>query len=221
MAPFLIDSPDIITLLGGGEVNDACLKNALIRAPRLVAADGGADAALARGLIPEAVVGDFDSISPQARTSLPPESLQESTDFEKVLQRVRAPLLLAVGFLGRRLDHQLAALTALTRHATQPCLLLGRDDIAFAAPPELALELPRGSRFSLYPLARVTGRSEGLEWPIEGLTFSPSGQIGTSNRVTGPVRLSFDAPGMVVITPPEALDALIEGFAARPSARAR
>ncbi len=226
MAKILIDSPDIITLLGGGEVNARCLDVALIRAPRVVAADGGADVALSHGLTPEAVIGDFDSLSDAATTALPPERLhhvpeQDSTDFEKVLQRVRAPMLLAVGFLGRRLDHQLAALTALTRHARQPCLLLGSDDIAFAAPPEIALSLPIGSRLSLYPLAEVTGRSEGLEWPIEGLTFTPSGRIGTSNRVTGPVRLSFDAPGMIVLTPPEALDALLEGFAARPSAPAR
>ncbi len=226
MAPILIDSPDIITLLGGGEVNAARLKDALNRAPRLVAADGGADVALEKGLTPEAVIGDFDSLSDVTKASLPPEVLhhvaeQDSTDFEKVLQRVRAPLLLAVGFLGRRLDHQLAALTALVTHAQQPCLLLGADDIAFAGPPDLSLDLPPGSRLSLYPLASVTGRSEGLEWPIDGLSFSPSTRIGTSNRVTGPVRLRFDQPGMVVITPPEALGALLAGFAARPAAPAR
>ncbi|MCO6382961.1 thiamine diphosphokinase [Oceanicola sp. 502str15] len=226
MAALLIDSPDIITLLGGGEVNEACLDAALIHAPRVVAADGGADAALTHGLRPEAVIGDFDSLSPAARAALAPETLhhvaeQDSTDFEKVLQRVRAPMLLAVGFLGRRLDHQLAALTALVRHPHQPCLLLGADDIAFAAPPEIALDLPAGTRLSLYPLAEVTGRSEGLEWPIDGLAFAPAGRIGTSNRTTGPLRLSFDAPGMVVITPPEALDALLAGFAALSSARAR
>ncbi|MFY0634883.1 MAG: thiamine diphosphokinase [Vannielia sp.] len=226
MAALLIDSPDIITLLGGGEVNEACLDAALIHAPRVVAADGGADAALAHGLRPEAVIGDFDSLSPAARAALAPETLhhvaeQDSTDFEKVLQRVRAPMLLAVGFLGRRLDHQLAALTTLVRHHHQPCLLLGADDIAFAAPPDIALDLPAGTRLSLYPLAEVTGRSEGLEWPIDGLAFAPAGRIGTSNRTTGPLRLSFDAPGMVVITPPEALDALLAGFAALSSARAR
>nr|WP_074256323.1 thiamine diphosphokinase [Vannielia litorea] len=226
MAPLLIDSPENITLLGGGEVNVDRLNAALIHGKRLVAADGGADAALAQGLMPEAVIGDFDSLSAKARATLPPESLhqvaeQDSTDFEKVLSRVRAPMLLAVGFLGLRLDHQLAALTALVAHAHQPCLLLGTDDIAFAAPPEIALDLAPGSRLSLYPLAPVTGRSAGLEWPIDGLTFSPSGRIGTSNRVTGPVRLAFDGPGMVVITPPEALDALLAGFSGRPSARAR
>lgn len=226
MVSILIDSPDYITVLGGGEVNDACLNAALMHAPRLVCADGGADAALARGLTPEAVIGDFDSLSPATRAALPPARLhhvaeQDSTDFEKCLQRLRAPMILGVGLLGARIDHQLAALSALLAHPHQPCLLLGSHDIAFAAPPQIALELPVGSRLSLYPLATVTGRSRGLEWPIDGLELSPAGQIGTSNRVTGPLRLCFERPGMIVITPPEALGALLDGFAALSPARAR
>ena len=223
MGPLLIDSPENVTLLGGGEVTGRCLKEALIRAPRLVCADSGADVALAQGLEPEAVIGDFDSLSAEAQARIAPERLhpvpeQDSTDFEKCLDRVRAPLMLAVGFLGRRLDHQLAALSAMVARPERRCVLMGADDIAFAAPPEVALDLPPGSRLSLYPLAPVRGRSEGLEWPIEGLHFTPAGRIGTSNRVTGPVRLAFDGPGMVVITPPEVLDAVLAGLGA---ARAR
>lgn len=124
-------------------------------------------------------------------------------------------MILGVGFLGARLDHQLAALHTLVAYTQQPCVLLGAHDLAFAAPPEIALDLATGSRLSLFPLAPVTGRSEGLEWPIDGLAFTPSGRIGTSNRVTGPVRLAFDAPGMIVLTPPEALDAVLAGFASR------
>ena len=52
----------------------------------------------------------------------------------------------------------------------------------------------------------MTGRSQGLRWPIDGLDFAPSGRIGTSNEVTGPVVLVFDGPGMLVITPREALE---------------
>ncbi|MDF1871693.1 thiamine diphosphokinase [Vannielia sp.] len=221
MTDFLIDSPENITLLGGGEVSEPCLKIALMRAPLLICADGGGDVALKYGLKPGAVIGDFDSLSASARANLPRDTLhhipeQDSTDFEKCLARVRAPLVLAVGFLGARLDHQLAALTAITA-CSRPVVLLGAEDIAFALPPEISLALPPDSRFSLYPLAPVTGRSKGLEWPIDGLTFTPAGRIGTSNRVTGPVHLQMDAPGMVAITPPEALDAVIAALTAAPA----
>ena len=83
---------------------------------------------------------------------------------------------------------------------------MGEADLLFHAPPRLALDLPQGGRLSLFPMATVTGQSEGLRWPIGGIVFSPAGRIGTSNEVTGPVQLAFDGPGMIVITPREALD---------------
>ena len=38
---------------------------------------------------------------------------QETTDFDKVLRSVAAPLAIAVGFSGGRLDHELAVLNCL------------------------------------------------------------------------------------------------------------
>jgi thiamine pyrophosphokinase len=90
---------------------------------------------------------------------------------------------------------------------------VGREDVVFAAPPEVRLALRAGDRLSLYPLARVTGTSEGLDWPIAGLTFAPDGRVGTSNRVTaGPVALQFEAPGMLVILPRARLDAAFDAL---------
>jgi thiamine pyrophosphokinase len=75
------------------------------------------------------------------------------------------------------------------------------------------LSLAPGEPFSLFPMAEVTGRSVGLEWPIAGLDFSPAGQIGTSNRVVDRrVVLQFDGPGMLVILPRRRLDAAIKAL---------
>ena len=221
MPQIVIDSPENITLLGGGEVTGQCLNAALKRAPRLVAADGGADAALERGLRPELVIGDMDSISAQARAvlgaaRLHPVAEQDSTDFEKCLMRVRAPLVFGVGFLGKRLDHQLSVLNVLVRYTEQRCVLLGPDDVVFATPAglDVRLDLAEGSRVSLFPLAQVTGESRGLRWPIAGIKMAPMGRIGTSNEVAiGPVNLQFDAPGMVVILPREALEPVVRALA--------
>ena len=51
------------------------------------------------------------------------------------------------------------------------------------------------------PLTPVTGRSQGLEWPIDGLDFAPGGRTGTSNRALGPVTLEIDGPDMLLILP--------------------
>ena len=127
-----------------------------------------------------------------------------------------APLMLAVGFTGGRLDHELAAYSALLRFASKSCIIIGPRDLVFHAPPELRLDLKPGSRLALFPLAPVTGRSEGLLWPIDGLDFAAGGRLGTSNTVTGPVRLQMDAPGMLVILPRAALRAAIDGLTAAP-----
>jgi len=213
-----------LTLLGGGEVCMGDLAEALSLAPDLVAADSGASVALAAGLVPCAVIGDLDSLPASDRAALPGPVLhhiaeQDSTDFDKVLARVSGPFALGVGFLGRRIDHQLANLNALTRLRHMPCLLLGKRDVVFAAPPEVDLALPAGTRVSLFPLARVTGRSEGLHWPIAGLTFTPWAIHGTSNRVAAGaerVRLRMDTPGMIVILPRAALGAALGGLRSAP-----
>lgn len=222
MKPPIVQSEGGITLAGGGPFSRRDLVMCLSRAPLAVAADGGADRLLRLGVMPEAVIGDFDSLSASAREKIPQSrqhvvAEQATTDFDKALRSVTAPVVLALGFAGARLDHGLAAMATLVARADRRCILIGPKDLAFAAPRQLDLLLAAGEPLSLFPLARVTGRSEGLEWPIHGLTFAPDGQIGTSNRVVARrVRLEFDAPGMLVILPRRRLDAAIRALTSTP-----
>ncbi len=202
----IVQSSRGVTLLGGGELLPGDLDEALSLAPTLVAADGGADLALAAGRMPAAVIGDFDSISDKARAELPPALLhhvteQDSTDFEKALRAVEAPFVLGLGFMGARVDHTLAAFTTLVTHEARCCILVGPQDVCFLSPLDLSLDLPPDTRLSLFPMGPVMGESEGLRWPIAGLRFAPDGRIGTSNQVTGPVRLRFDCRRMLAILP--------------------
>jgi thiamine pyrophosphokinase len=82
----------------------------------------------------------------------------------------------------------------------------------FLAPLQMELHLPVGSRLSLFPMGRVEGESEGLRWPLQGISFAPDGMIGTSNEVSGPVRLRFSARRMLVILPRTAMAAALHGF---------
>ncbi len=201
---FAFNSP--ITLIGGGDVSDSDLKAARQLAPSLIAADGGANAAVAAGHLPEAVIGDFDSLSVEARNRIDADRLfkvseQDSTDFDKALRHIEAPLILGVGFLGARVDHQLAAFSTLLARADKPCVLIGAQELVFLAPPSIALDLTDGDVVSLYPLVRVAGRSTGLHWPIDGLDLSPDGRLGTSNRATGAITLEVAQPGLLMIVP--------------------
>lgn len=218
----IVNAATMVTMLGGGELDSADLETALVRAPVLVAADGGADAALRAGYVPDAVIGDMDSLSPDAQAQLRPSLIhkiaeQESTDFDKALRAISAPGVIAVGFAGGRIDHELAVLQGMIARHHQYCILLGARDVVFAAPPELELTLAAGARVSLFPMANVRGQSQGLRWPIDDIAFAPDGQSGTSNEAISPVvRLSFDAPGMLIILPKRFLDAAIAALVENP-----
>ena len=200
----ILSSRQPVTLIGGAPVSRADLEAALALAPVVTAADGGADAALGFGLMPQAVWGDFDSISDHARQTIPPQNLhavaeQDSTDFEKCLSRIDAPLVIAIGFCGARQDHFLAALSTLARRIGPPCILIAGDDVIAATPPELRLDLTLGTRVSLFPMGPASGRSTGLAWPIDGIDFAPDARIGTSNAGTGPVTLAITGPMLVLL----------------------
>lgn len=210
-----------VALVGAGPAPEAALSACLARAGMAVAADGGARWLLAAGRMPDMVIGDLDSFEPG---EVPQDRVlhvagQDDTDLEKCLSRIDAPLVLGAGFLGGRIDHGLAAMNALAARAAdggRPCILVGEQDAAFALPSRLEIALPAGTRVSLFPMAPLRGRSDGLRWEIDGLDFAPWGRIGTSNRIadgrSGAV-IAMDGPGMIGIVPAGHLDAVIAALA--------
>ena len=203
---YIVHGQGPITLIGGGEATQQDLSEARALAPTCVAADGGAALAVTAGVPLAALIGDLDSTPPEVLAQVPQDKRhliaeQQSTDFDKALSRIDAPLVLGVGFTGARLDHQLAAFNTLAAFAHRPCILLGALEIILLAPPRITLPTAAGDVVSLMPLAPVRGTSSGLLWPIEGLEFAPGGQIGTSNQATGPVELTMEGPDMLLILP--------------------
>ena len=202
--PFAYPHP--IALVGAAPLAADLLRFALNFAPKAIAADGGVNHLRALGVDPLAVIGDMDSVALEhqqlwERNLFFPIAEQDSTDFEKSLARLAAPMIFGVGFLGGRFDHALAAQTVLVRYPDRKCILLGSEDIVFLAPPRLSLDLPLETRLSLFPMAPVKILSEGLYWPTHGLTFQPDGQVGTSNKVSGLLRLQPQKAKMLVILP--------------------
>jgi len=220
MTPLLTTTLPVL-LVGGGPVDAAGLHRLAGRCAHLVAADGGARACLAAGLMPDLVIGDFDSIDAVTRAAIPAGRLhriaeQDSTDFYKCLSRIDASLVLATGFAGGRMDHLLAVFNTLSGLPARRCIVVGTEDLCLLAPPELRLDVAPGTTVSLFPMGRVTGTSRGLNWPIAGLDFAPDGQIGTSNVATGPVALSLTRPRMLLLLPADCLDPVIDALAGAP-----
>lgn len=218
----IVDVAEPVTLVGGAPSGNDDLAAARAVAPIVVAADGGADTCLAAGIAPVAVIGDMDSLSDTARVRFADRLFavteQETTDFDKALRHVAAPLVVAVGFSGGRFDHELAVLNSLLRHPGRPCVILGRESLTFLCPPQLDLRLAPATPVSLFPLGPAPVRSTGLVWPTDGLDFRPEGRIGTSNAMGpgGAARLVAATPRMLVILPRAALEPAAAALRAAP-----
>jgi len=182
-----------LVVVGGGAVDYELLRELYVAGGHLVGADGGAEHIVAAGLVPEAIIGDLDSLSsPDAwlgRTHLVRIPEQDTTDFEKVLYSTQAPLTIALGMTGGRFDHTLAALDAMTKYATgRSIILVDEVDVALALTGPFEFSLEAGERVSVYPLTPIRFRhSSGLRYALDGLRLAQGERIGTSNAAEGGV----------------------------------
>jgi len=219
MKQTIVQSDLGVTVIGGGRLTLVQISRATKVAPVIVAADGGAVKAVKLGCRPDHIIGDMDSHPPLASALGGPEihhiAEQDTTDFEKCLYSVAAPFIIALGVTGDRLDHSLAAMNALAKYPDKTVIVLSGKDLCFLCPCELTLDLPVGTRFSLFPLAPLSAASQGLTWPLDGVALSPLGTIGTSNR-TDAKTVTIKAPTrqLLVILPARYLGAALRSLTA-------
>jgi thiamine pyrophosphokinase len=198
--PTVLSFEGLLVIVGGGAVDFQLIRDLAAAGAHLVGADGGADRIVQAGHFPEAIIGDFDSLAtPEdwlGRTRLLRISEQETTDFEKALYSTHAPVTIALGMTGRRFDHTLAALDAVTRHARDRVIILvDEEDLAMALTGPFTFEVDEHERVSVHPLAPIRfRRSLGLKYPLDGLRLAPGERTGTSNEATGGVFRIEPAP---------------------------
>ena len=188
-----------MAIVGGGAVDPALLVELAGRGVPLVGADGGGDAIGDAGLVPAAIIGDLDSLRDRAawekRTRVIHMPDQITTDFQKAIRATSAPVTLALGMTGKRLDHTLAALSAVLQYApVRRLLLVDEVDVALAVVGPIRFEAGVRERVSIHPLLPIRfTQSTGLYYPMDGLLLEPGGLIGTSNEGTGgPVEIVPD-----------------------------
>ena len=208
-----------VLLVGGADADPETLRQHA-HLP-IVAADGGANHLRRSSILPRAVIGDLDSVTDkdhwQSVSKVVEVNEQDTTDFEKCLYLVDAPLFIAVGFTGNRLDHTLATLHVMQKlRKKKRVVLLSHDDVARVCSEAVELDLPVGTRVSIYPLSRIAFQtSVGLLYPLDGLIMQPGEMIGTSNssserqvKIVPQKESSSDDGCYVLILPSDCLDAM-------------
>ena len=212
----LAHKSDITLLVGAGPTTRGLLKHAADYASAIVAADGGYTSAIDAGLNVELTVGDMDSIfkSVDAHNKLEIKD-QSYTDFEKCLQVCDAQVFLGLGFLGGRLDHQMAAFSAILKDS-RPVVLMDSQQLIFIVPKEFELKVDEGAEVAFYPLVPVQVEALGLEWPLQDVEMEPGGLISTSNKIRGSeLKLKVNRHGLLAILPMRYVGSVLQALGMR------
>ena len=168
----------------------------------IIAADSGLDHALAAGLRPHLVVGDFDSVKPETLALAAAEGIEieqhspdkDNTDTELALAAARtsrATDVVLLGGGGDRLDHSIAAITALGHQSMAAFTTVSaRWDTTMIS----VLHAPRAITFATeldatFSLLALHGACSGIDvdgglWPLSDAELQPGSSLGVSNRTT-------------------------------------
>ncbi len=157
-----------------------------------VAADGGFEEMKRRGLCPDYILGDFDSLGFVPDTPGVKVYPKEKDDTDTLLAAKLAlekgcdKLLLYGGLGGKREDHSFANLSTLARLSQQGVLscAAGREQSVFAVSGDFSFLPGQRGTVSLFAFGGEAQLSlEGLKYPFEG-TLSPFFPLGISNEFT-------------------------------------
>jgi len=212
----MINYKTAVYLVGNGDISVKHFDKLIKSEIPIIAADGGANRLKRLGLIPEIVVGDMDSIKDkeffEKHSRLIEIKEQNSTDLEKCLRTISAPLYLALGFIGTRFDHSLEILHVLQSNPDKNIIFFSQRDVIFLIAKKWKSKFPLGTRLSFYPLKKTKiSSSKGLKWPLDGLTMEQGKLIGTSNEnIKKEIEIIQEERGLIAIIPSKFLDACHE-----------
>jgi thiamine pyrophosphokinase len=159
----------------------------------VICADGGANTALKFGIMPDAIVGDLDSIHAEAlvkfhKVPTYEERNDETTDLEKAIAwaiKEKYVHITVVGASGKRLDHTIGNMAVLAKFYPDAIVRFVDDvgELSYVG-HELTFEANKGDVISLIPLNRCEGIvTQGLRYALEGETLELGVHEGTSNVV--------------------------------------
>ena len=180
-------------IFGAGPVADYEAVRALLpEAPfYLIAADGGLRHARALGLVPDAFIGDMDSLReedlPEGAILYP--SQKDDTDMMLAVKKAMAlgvRKVLLLGGLGGRLDHTYAniqTLAYLLEHGVSGALA-DENHLVTMLDGGSALLSPDYRYLSVFAYSGVCEgvTITGAEYPLENAVLAPSFPLGVSNR---------------------------------------
>ena len=167
----------------------------------IIAGDRGLEALYQLKIIPNHVVGDFDSVSPEILEFYKKQSQiifhtyhaeKDNTDTDIALKlaiRLKSSKITIMGALGKRIDHALANIHILkdALEANIPSQIIDTHNRIYLINESIQLEKDKiyGKYVSLIPLtSEVEGITlTGFKYPLENYTLPIGTSLGISNEI--------------------------------------
>lgn len=189
-----------IAIVTGGPVFDEA-SDIIREAEKIICADSGADFCIRHGIIPDEVLGDMDSISPETFEMVRSRRIplktypahKDMTDTEIALSDCpEGSEITLVCSLTGRIDHELSNLSLLIKYKEAGFDITatdGRSDIIpMSGEDKLTVEGIEGKVFiSIIPFGcdKITGvTTEGLLYPLNDYDIDSLGSLSVSNELS-------------------------------------
>lgn len=161
----------------------------------LICADGGANSAEKLGLVPDYIIGDLDSVSPETikyfsdKSTIIKIKRQNDTDVEKCLKfaiKKGFAEALLLGVTGDRLDHTICNLGIVLKFFNKiKCNVVAENSFLIPSNEFIRLKSKPGETISLYAFNSKTKiSSDGLKYKLKNSRLPFGERESTSNVAT-------------------------------------
>ena len=202
-------------IVTNGSISEyGCTRSLLLEHDFIICADGGMRHLFQMNLLPDMIVGDFDSIEEKYLEYLQAHHVErcqfsERKDFTDTELAVKyavnrgATEINFFGAIGSRMDHTLANIMLMV-----PLLQIGlrvsiqdEHNQIWITSEQLSIEGEVGDYISILPLTlRVEGVTlQGLEYPLKDATIEMGQTIGISNRLAQQRAVITIKQGMILV----------------------
>lgn len=167
----------------------------------VIAADKGYEFALKHGIIPEIVIGDFDSSTMPTNLNVLKLNVEKNeTDGQEALAyaiKKGYDEIAIYGISGGRLDHEMGNLSLLKSGEEQGVSMVGKEDdvdIYFKSKGKYAFKTQKGKEFSIITFMEdsIISNGIGVKYPIDNLHLSSNSLGRAISNVAIEDEISFE-----------------------------
>lgn len=193
-----------IVIIGNGEINNRELIHSIVNEDdAIICCDGGLKYAFEEGLIPQCIIGDFDSVPEQILRffelkGVPVKRFPEKKDFTDMelclefavsfLKEINAEEIVILGGLGSRFDHSLANANILLKavRAGVRASLVNENNRVYLTDKKISFRGEKGGLVSLLPFSEkvLSVTTKGLYYELNKQDLEFGVSLGVSNVMT-------------------------------------